>query len=73
MPEIAGLQPGQIQPSLMVSRAATTILLVDDDSLVRTALRAVLRYAGFNVVACEAGPTAMSLCSLRSSMVSSGG
>ncbi len=65
MPELAGLQTGRMNPSLMASRAAMTILLVDDDSLVRSALRAVLSYAGFTVVACEDGPTALSLFSLR--------
>ena len=49
----------------MALRAATTILLVDDDSLVRNTMRALLSYAGFNVVACEDGPTAISLFALR--------
>ncbi len=65
MPEIAGLQSVRMSPSLMASRSTTTILLVDDDSLLRSAMRAMLCYAGYNVVACEDGPTAISLFSLR--------
>ena len=61
----SGLQPDRTKPSLIASRAALTILLVDDDSLVRSAMRAVLSYAGYNVVACEDGPTAISLFALR--------
>ena len=65
MPEITPLQPERTKLASFASRAHTTILLVDDDALVRSALRAVLSYAGFNVLACEDGPTAMSLFSLR--------
>ena len=65
MRETASLQPKGLVQSSSVSRALTTVLLVDDDALVRSALRAVLSYAGFNVVTCEDGPTAVSLFALR--------
>ena len=65
MPEIVPLQLERTKPASLASRALTTILLVDDDALVRSALKAVLTYAGFNVVACEDGASALSLFSLR--------
>lgn len=65
MRAIAPLQSGPTKPSSPASRAATTVLLVDDDALVRSALRALLSYAGFNVLTCEDGPTAVCLFSLR--------
>lgn len=65
MRESAPLQPERGTSSLSATRAGITVLLVDDDALVRSALRAVLSYAGFNVLTCEDGSTAMSLFSLR--------
>ena len=65
MPEISSLPSQRTKPAPPSSRAQTTILLVDDDALVRTALKAVLSYAGFNVLACEDGASAVSLFSLR--------
>ncbi len=65
MPQITPLLSERTKPASPASRALTTILLVDDDALVRSALRAVLSYAGFNVLACEDGPSALSLFSLR--------
>ena len=65
MTEMVSLQRSRVAASQMALRATTTILLVDDDALVRNTMRALLSYAGFQVVTCEDGPTAISLFALR--------
>ena len=61
-PELPHTEP-HTEP--MAFRAAMTILLVDDDAMVRTATRAVLTHAGFEVLSCEDGPAALSLQAMQ--------
>jgi DNA-binding NtrC family response regulator len=53
--------PVETRPTFRLATKASTILLVDDDGLVRRLLQTILEYAGYTVLSAEDGPQAIQI------------